>query len=130
MAKDFDLYTSKLDYNPSVSSLEALDFINELHQDGHEGCAFGDPEWVCEVDVYHLVWMPIAEASIKWCKGQHGHLGYHLLDENMPPIVIGGNGFIVDGMHRYAAALESNQEFILAYVPMDFVDFGVKPQFA
>lgn len=129
MSKTKVPFSGKVSYKQTISSSDALNLINDLHNYGWQGQSFDDPEWVAEVDTYHLVWMPVGATEIKWCKGQHGHLNYHLMGNDMPPIVIGDNGFIIDGMHRYAATLEAGREYILAYVSERFVHLGVTPRF-
>ena len=123
------LLSSPVSFSKSISSKNAITYINELHSEGWNEENFEDPEWVQAVDAYYLTWMPLSNTEIKWCKGQHGDLGYHLQSDQMPPIVIGDNGFIIDGMHRYSATLKANREYILAYVPEHFIHLGFTPIF-
>ncbi|CAH7263132.1 hypothetical protein VCHA53O466_320021 [Vibrio chagasii] len=106
-----------INYQPTLSAKECFNYINEMHLDGHEQAEFQDPEWVYEIGTYHLTWINLSDERLKLCKGCHGTLGYEALDTPLPPIVIGNNGFIIDGMHRYSAALAGGKTIILAYVP-------------
>lgn len=114
-----------IDYPPVLSSNEVFDYVNELHETGYDARPFEDPDWIAQSDEYILVWLPLAESAIHWNKGIHGDMGYHLLESPMPPIVIGNNLFIIDGMHRYTAAAHGEHSHILAYLPKSHAHLGV-----
>ena len=105
-------------YNPQY----VYDYINKMHKTGWEKRKFDDAEWVLNHEYFLLKDVDLDDPTIKWNFGQHPPVvsNYSKLDTEIPPIVIGSNGYIIDGTHRAGAAKLKGDKTIKAYVGVNF----------
>jgi len=89
-----------------------------MHKYGWENRKFDDVEWVLTHEYFLLKDVDLDDPNIKWDFGQHPPvvINYSKLDTEIPPIVIGSNGYIIDGTHRAGAAKMKGDKAIKAYI--------------
>lgn len=100
------------------SPLEILEHINDLHEYGWEETNFEDKEWVFSHKYFILKDISLNDPNVKWNFGQHPPVvkQYAELSSELPPIVIGSNGYIMDGTHRSGAAKLKGLKTIKAFI--------------
>jgi len=98
------------------------DYINDMHESGWEERKFDDAEWVLSHEYFLLKDVDLDDPTIKWNFGQHPPVvnNYSKLDTEIPPIVIGSNGYIIDGTHRAGAAKLKGDKTIKVYMGVNF----------
>lgn len=95
-----------------------FNYISKLHKSGWERSNYDDREWVLSHKYFVLKRIKLNDSSIKWSKGNHPPIyhKYAKLKTDFPPIVIGSNGYIMDGTHRVSAAKLRGDEEIDALI--------------
>lgn len=96
-------------------------YVNKLHQSGWEKRKFDDKEWILSHKYFILKDVNLNDSTIKWNFGQHPPIvaNYSKQTTELPPIVIGSNGYIIDGTHRAGAARLRGDKLIRAYIGID-----------
>jgi len=104
-----------------IPPIEIYDYVNEMHESGWESKSFEDKEWILSHDYFQLKDINLNDSSVKWNFGQHPPIvnKYSKLETEIPPIVIGSNGYIIDGTHRAGAAKLNGNQTIKAFVGVE-----------
>lgn len=103
-------------YNDSLTPIEILNYINDLHEFGYDEKKYEDWEWINKFEVYRLEDVKLSDLKIS---AMHPPLvkKYSLLETEIPPIVVDSESmFILDGNHRAKACEIRGDEYIKAYV--------------
>lgn len=97
---------------------EIYQYINKSHKSGWEKRGFDDDEWVFSHKYFILKDVNLNDPDIKWNFGQHLPVvkQYSKLETDIPAIVIGSNGYIIDGTHRAGAAKQKGNSTIKAFI--------------
>jgi hypothetical protein len=111
-------FEEKNNFEKKYSPQFIYNYINRQHRKGWEKSKFDDEEWVMSHNYFLLQDIDLDDPTIKWNFGQHPPIviSYSKLKTESPPIVIGSNGYIIDGTHRVGAGKLKGEKTIKAYV--------------
>jgi uncharacterized protein (UPF0248 family) len=123
MSEDMRKMIDKVrNYGEKYDPQYVYDYINKMHKSGWEKRKFDDAEWVLNHKYFLLKDVNLDDPTIKWNFGQHPPVvsNYSKLETEIPPIVIGSNGYIIDGTHRAGGAKLKGDKTIKAFVGVNF----------
>lgn len=108
------LYNQLLNENTEkISPKFIYQYINKLHKNGWEKSSFKDPEWVNDHQYFVLIDLLLDDNRLK---NLNKAPIYVKETGEYPPIVIGANGYVIDGMHRVESAKKRGDTIIKAYI--------------
>ncbi len=96
-----------------ISPSSVFSYINKLHKNGWEQRKYEDKEWVLSHEYFVEEEISLDDPRVKWT---FKHPLYSDLSTDFPPIVVGSNGYIMDGTHRAGSAKERGDKTIRAYI--------------
>jgi hypothetical protein len=109
--KTFENYDNR--YTPKF----IFDYINDSHESGWQGNSYEDEEWVNQFEYFLLE--DVGVNTIEKPSPYHYPVAkkYAEMESELPPVVLDSDSrYLLDGFHRFHAALLRGDSTIKAYV--------------